>query len=217
MKTNEIANQKIEKILKNEVTDRHTYFQLKNFLIGKEPTIQSKLWRCIREIKIRKDSIDSINLEIEDLQDEIQLINIKKENIEKQENIEKHELTAIKEIKIRKLLRKKISLNKRLFDLNQKLKNLTEECDFLANCFFELEKIEKLKNYDDPQEQEKYWNAKLTEELNTKLIFGLPPDPELIKTIYALDSDSAVKINLISLINNINEKHRSKIGNKNDI
>lgn len=214
MSKNEIANLKIENILKNEITDRHSYFQLKNFLIGKEPTIQSKLWRCVREIKIRKDSIDSITLEIEDLQDDIKLANIKKERIKIEEiDISKE----IEEIKIRKLIRKIISLNKRLFDLNQKLKNLTEECDFLANCFFELEKIEKLKDYDDPKEQQKYWDAKLTEELNTKLIFGLPPDSELIKTIYALDSNSTVKINLISLINNINEKHNPKIGNKNDI
>ena len=154
---------------------------------------------------------DSINLETEDVQDDIELIEIEKKQT-KSENCDK-----VAEIKARKLNRRKISLNKRLFDLNQKLKNITEECDFLANCFFELEKIEKIKNYDDPKEQEKYWNAKLTEELNTKLIFGLPPDPELIKTIYALDSNSIVKNNLISLINNINERHNTKIGNKNDI
>ncbi len=211
MNKNEIANQKIENIIKNEIVDRHSYFQLKNFLVGKEPTLQSKLWRCVREIKIRKDSIDSINLETEDVQDDIELIEIEKKQT-KSENCDK-----VAEIKARKLNRRKISLNKRLFDLNQKLKNITEECDFLANCFFELEKIEKIKNYDDPKEQEKYWNAKLTEELNTKLIFGLPPDPELIKTIYALDSNSIVKNNLISLINNINERHNTKIGNKNDI
>lgn len=211
MNKNEIANQKIENIIKNEIVDRHSYFQLKNFLVGKEPTLQSKLWRCVREIKIRKDSIDSINLEIEDVQDDIELIEIEEKQT-KSENCDK-----VAEIKARKLNRRKTSLNKRLFDLNQKLKNITEECDFLANCFFELEKIEKIKNYDDPKEQEKYWNAKLTEELNTKLIFGLPPDSELIKTIYALDSNSIVKNNLISLINNINEKHNTKIGNKNDI
>ena len=211
MNKNEIANQKIENIIKNEIVDRHSYFQLKNFLVGKEPTLQSKLWRCVREIKIRKDSIDSINLETEDVQDDIELIEIEKKQT-KSENCDK-----VAEIKARKLNRRKISLNKRLFDLNQKLKNITEECDFLANCFFELEKIEKIKNYDDPKEQEKYWNAKLTEELNTKLIFGLPPDSELIKTIYALDSNSIVKNNLISLINNINERHNTKIGNKNDI
>lgn len=211
MNKNEIANQKIENIIKNEIVDRHSYFQLKNFLVGKEPTLQSKLWRCVREIKIRKDSIDSINLETEDVQDDIELIEIEEKQT-KSENCDK-----VAEIKARKLNRRKTSLNKRLFDLNQKLKNITEECDFLANCFFELEKIEEIKNYDDPKEQEKYWNAKLTEELNTKLIFGLPPDSELIKTIYALDSNSIVKNNLISLINNINERHNTKIGNKNDI
>ena len=55
MNKNEIANQKIENIIKNEIVDRHSYFQLKNFLVGKEPTLQSNLWRCVREIKIRKE------------------------------------------------------------------------------------------------------------------------------------------------------------------
>jgi len=201
----------IKNILQNEVVERHSYFQLKHFLIGKEPTIQSKLWRCIREIKIRQDSIDAINLEIEDVKDDIELIELSLK-------INKDAVTDEQAIKNRKNKRKIQSFEKRLYDLNQKLKNIIEECDFLANSFSELEKIEKLKNFDDTEEQNKYWEAKLTEELNAKLISGTPPDAELIKTIFALDSNSKIRNNLISNINKQEEgKSAHKLGSKNDI
>lgn len=191
----------IKNILKNEVIERHSYFQLKHFLIGKEPTIQSKLWRCIREIKIRQDSIDAINLEIEDVKDDIQLIEME---ISETSPV----LGEREEIKLRKKQRKKQNFERRLYDLTQKLKNLIEECDFLANSFSELEKIEKLKSFDDMEEQEKYWEAKLTEEWNAKSISGMPPDAELIKTILALDSTSKIRNNFISNINKqIDEKN----------
>lgn len=201
----------IKNILQNEVVERHSYFQLKHFLIGKEPTIQSKLWRCIREIKIRQDSVDAINLEIEDVKDDIKLIEI---------DLKRHESDPEEEqiIRSRKNKRKKQSFEKRLYDLNQKLKNIIEECDFLANSFSELEEIEKLKSFDDTEEQSKYWEAKLTEELNAKLISGTPPDAELIKTIFALDSNSKIRNNLISNINKQTErKSAHKLGTRNDI
>lgn len=200
----------IANILQNEVVERHSYFQLKHFLIGKEPTIQSKLWRCIREIKIRQDSIDSINLEIEDVKDDIELIEL---SLRLNENANQEQV-----IKNRKNKRKIQSFEKRQYDLTQKLKNIIEECDFLATCFSELEKTEKLKDFDDASEQSKYWEAKLTEELNAKLISGMPPDAELIKTIFALDSDSKIRNNLISNINKRDErKSAHKLGNGNDI
>lgn len=202
----------ITNILKNEVAERHSYFQLKHFLIGKEPTIQSKLWRCIREIKIRQDSIDAINLEIEDVKDDVQLIEMEISDIASSNCIDREK------IKLRKNKRKKQNLERRLYDLTQKLKNLIEECDFLANSFLELENIEKLKAFDDAEEQAKYWEAKLTEEWNSRSIAGLPPDAELIKTILALDSGSKIRNNLISNINKQTErKSAHKLGNGNDI
>ena len=55
--------EEISRILKNEVAERHSYFQLRYFLIGKEPTIQSKMCQCIKERKIRKEALDSLELE----------------------------------------------------------------------------------------------------------------------------------------------------------
>ena len=55
----------MDDLLKNEVVQRHSYFQLKYFLIGKEPTNQAKMWQCLRELKTRRQSLKAISLEIE--------------------------------------------------------------------------------------------------------------------------------------------------------
>ena len=77
-----------EELLKNEVVDRHSFFQLKYFVVGKEPTMQAKMWRCLTELKTRKEAIDIINLEIEETKDTIELLNIEEKRLE---NINKYE------------------------------------------------------------------------------------------------------------------------------
>ena len=54
-----------------EISQRHSYFQLKYFLIGKEPTYQSKMWQCLRELRNRVESLDNMSLEIDELKDKI--------------------------------------------------------------------------------------------------------------------------------------------------
>jgi len=180
-------NPRINDVINDMLVERHSYFQLKHFLIEKEPTIQSKLWRCIRELKARKDSIYSINLEIEEIEDCIEEIGNPTDNAF---------------ISDRRKKRKLLSLQKRKEDLIFKLKNLTEECDFIAKMFEELEKIEKIKPFDEKDEQIKYWDAKLLEEFNLKVLLGQPLDTELIKTILSLDDDSKIKNNITAMINN---------------
>ena len=57
-----------------EISQRHSYFQLKYFLIGKEPTYQSKMWQCLRELRNRVESLDNMSLEIDELKDKIEKI-----------------------------------------------------------------------------------------------------------------------------------------------
>ena len=78
-KTNELMVE-MKEILKNEIAERHSYFQMKYFIINKEPTIQSKMWQCLREIKTRHESLESIMLEIDEGKDNLELIDI---NIDK--------------------------------------------------------------------------------------------------------------------------------------
>jgi len=69
--------ERINKILENELSERHSYFQLKYFVIGKEPTLQGKMWQCIRELRSRKDSLDSTEIQNHELNDKKELIDIK--------------------------------------------------------------------------------------------------------------------------------------------
>mgnify|MGYP003338271045 FL=1 len=57
----------IDEILKTGAVGRHSMFQLKYFIVGKEPTHQSKMWRCLSEIESRNEQISSINIEKLDL------------------------------------------------------------------------------------------------------------------------------------------------------
>jgi hypothetical protein len=201
-------NAEIDRIASKDLKERHSYFQLQHFLIGKEPTTQSKLWRCVKELKARKETIDAIKLEIEDTNDDIELINIKLE--------EQFDKTATpleikkREINFKKLERSKYGLELQLANLHNKLNNTTEECSFLVAAFNSLERIEQLKPQDDFEAQKEYWDEKLSQEYNLRMLLGLPPDMEMIKTILALNSDSQVKKDVISLISSIQNKMEEK-------
>jgi len=197
-------NEEIERITSKDLKERHSYFQLQHFLIGKEPTIQSKLWRCVKELKARKETIDAIKLEIDETNDDIELINIQMLN----NDLIVTSLPEIKkrEIGIRKSDRRKHGLEIQLENLKNRLQNTEEECLFIVASFNSLEKIEKLKPQDDFNAQKEYWSEKLGQEYNLRLLLGLPPDIEMIKTILALNSDSPVKMDVIDLISSIQEK-----------
>src|SRR3990167_1930701 len=172
----------IEELLaKNDITNRHAYFQLKYFVIGKEPTTQSKLWSCLRELKTRRDAINALNLEIAETNDRLELLDI---NIQQATllvadytnatgEIEQQRLNLRQQeqkIKIRQLERGKEGLLQSLKDLRGKLKYNLEEADFFVRAFESLEKIEKYKGFDDPESQEKYWNERLTQDLNMRTL-----------------------------------------------
>ncbi len=188
-------SKEIQKICNLPLKERHSYFQLQYFLIGKEPTIQSRLWRCVRELKSRKETLLSMEMEIEEINDDLEIIDISlKEN-----NLKKTELSIIQE---RKLERQKKAKQIRLLEIQEKKKVVEEECVFLIKAFNKLEESEKIKPYDDMESQKQYWNEKLAQEFNLRRQLGLPPDLELIKTILALNSDAIVKQDLLDLINN---------------
>lgn len=192
--------EKIQNLMKNQVVDRHSYFQLKYFVIGKEPTIQAKLWRCIRELEARNKSLQAIELEIEETNDDIELLHIKeKEDVAYGSNKE------IAKILTRKQERKTRALVDKLEDLKSKKRYIEEEATFFIQAFESLEKKEKIKPFDDLDAQTEYWNEKLKQELNLKMILRHPFDTELTKTILALDDKMPVK----QLMCNVLEKLRS--------
>jgi hypothetical protein len=188
-------------LLKNEVASRHSYFQLKYFLIGKEPTNQAKMWQCLRELKIRKESLSSLALEVEENKDNIELlenkINKSKLKIQTMDEFDIKEL----EITNRKNTRKIQSIKEKLDQLQERKKFLEEECKFFVETFKNIEKIEPLKPFDDFNSQKEYWGEKFSQKLNLKMLTNNQLDSELVESIVALPDDIPIKKQMLTTLN----------------
>lgn len=196
---------KADDITKNKIYNRHTFFQLKHFVLGKELTTQSKLQKCLREIDARKRTIKSIFFGIEDAKDDLELMNLKELNFEKKKpknNIDNKNL----EIQIRKLKRKKEMLLDSIKEMEIKLKEAEEETDFFIKAFEQLEMIEPLKRYDDPDSNAEFWNENFMQDLKLRLMLQKPIDIELIKCILSLDSESPVRKEVVGILDQVQRK-----------
>ena len=182
-------------ILEQDVAQRHSYFQLKYFLIGKEPTNQAKMWQCLRELKSRKETLKSILLEREDLKDKLELldINAKRKMIEMEKNNPSDLSFREMEITLRQIGRQIQSLRESLLQLDDRQKWIEEESMFFLETFKNLQKIEPLRNFDDLESQKQYWNEKLSQKVNLKMLTQNHIDSELIETSVALPDDVQIK------------------------
>lgn len=215
MSNNELINLNFYQEAKNKLSEvqvchRHTKFQLEHFIIEKEITHQSKMQKCLKEMEVRVTSIGEALMSLEDTKDDIELLNLKKINIEKKKtknNINK----KFKEIHLRKTDRKIDFLNNSLKTLNKKIKETQEEIEYFINKYKELEKIEPLKDYDDVLENKKFWNKNFSRELQLRLMMQKPIDLELMKCILSLNNDSPVKIETIKMLEQIQSQAISKI------
>lgn len=211
-----------EKLLQTEVVDRHSFFQLKYFVIGKEPTMQSKMWRCLTELKTRKEAIDSINLEIEETKDTIELLDIEEKRLENIREPEKKPMETNPQLAERELFKRELSIKKRqakrkkegisksLDNLYKKLKFTQEEAAFFVESFKQLSQVENLKPYDDLESQKLYWNEKLSQEFDLKVLLHGTPDVELVKTILALTDDLEIKKTTVKSLQNTQKRIASK-------
>lgn len=196
--------QKIDEIVKNDVVSRHSYFQLKYFLIGKEPTNQSKMWQCLRELKMRKDNFKSLLLQIDEEKDklelqEINLLKLKNIKETEQDELSKKEIT----IKERQISRVILKIKDDLIDLEEKKKFLEEECEFFLQTFKNIEKIEPLKHFDDLDSQKEYWGTKLLEKINLKILLENNIDTELVETVLSLPDDIPIKQQVLNKLNSL--------------
>jgi len=209
MNSNDQILSEMNELLQHEPTQRHSYFQLKYFLIGKEPTIQSKMWQCLRELKNRKDSLQSMDLEISETNDKLLLLDI---NIQKLEhNIKEFSaqpVTTMNElsmqewkINIRQLERQKTAYLESLNQIEERKKWTAEESRFFIETFKSLIKIEDLKHFDDFESQMNYWNEKLTQKINLKMLTSGHIDSELIETVVALPEETPIKKQTLQTLN----------------
>lgn len=212
--SSELVLKKVDTILANcEIPDRHTFFQLKNFIIGKEYTVQGQLWQVVREIKSRKDSLDALDLQIANAEDDLDLIDIRKECIDNDRLTFSMHSDTVSQIRIReceihkrKLEREKQALQKNIDSLKAKSKYILEEVAYLVNAFDTLSQVQPMKPLDDVASQKQYWNEKLATHLNLKLLLKNPLDSEFVNTILALDDDSPVKQYMVGMLDKV-QKH----------
>jgi len=203
--------QTIDEILQRaDIPERHTYFQIEKFIIGKEVTAQAQLWQIVRELKARRETVDSFTQQLEDAGDNLELFDIQIERQQKLLNEEKHlgndaNPLNIKEIEIniRKLIREKERLIQSIKKVQDKVKFSLEEASFLILAFNRIEQIEKLKALDDKEAQTEYWNEKLLEEFNLRILLRNPLDSELIRTIMALNNEAPVKKHVSSMLEQV--------------
>jgi len=181
---------------------RASFFQLNFFVLGREPTIQARIHRCVEELKSRKNSLDMAELQIEEFKDRIQLLNIKKQKISKKIK-DQGEL----DIYLRQLDRKIKQTVKEIEDMENKIKTTEEEASFFINAFEELTKREAIKPWDDYQVQLEYWNEKYSREIKERILLQLPIDIEIIKSVLSLPEETEVKKQTLLLL----EKQHKKL------
>lgn len=200
--SSEIYNQAKSLITKSQVLSRHTFYQLKHFVLGKELTTQAKLQKCLREIEARVESMKSMNLAIEETEDNVRLLDLKLAILEKKKD--KNDLhKEYKSIQKRKLNRKKMALIDSARETARKLKETEEEMSFFMAAFQQLEKIEPLKRHDDPESNAQFWNENFAQELQLRLLLQKPLDLELVKCILALDPESSTRKEMIGILEQI--------------
>lgn len=203
--SSEIYNQACSLVESRPISSRHTFYQLKHFVLGKELTTQAKMQKCLREIDARKGSMKSMIMGIEDAEDELKMLGLKMVLLEKKK--EKNELhREYKAIQKRKISRKKTALQDTIDDMKKKLLETEEETSFFLSAYSQLEKIEPLKRHDDPEANAQYWNENFAQELQLRLLLQKPLDLELVKCILAMDSESATRKEMIGILEQIQNR-----------
>jgi len=188
-------------LLKETQPRRHSFFQLEYFVVGKEPTTQAKLHRCLEELSSKNKDRTSLSLEIEETNDKIKIL---EEKIKIEAN----------EFQINHLARNKVALEEQLLKLKQNLIYLEEEMEFLFNIYNKLVQKEPLKPWDDYEVQKEYWNAKLSQDIKIRLLLGQPIGSDLVSTILALPDNVSIKNQTMELLNKQSEQLNNKDDNR---
>ena len=210
--------QEIDKIIEKEVVNRHSLFQLKYFVVLKEPTTQARLHTCLRELESRREAMKAGELETEELQDNKALLALEIKRWEREvepgefgledKNADLRE--EERKIQIRKLERKERSINKTIKSLEKKMLEAGEEASFFADAYQTLVEVEPLKPFDDPTAQLEFWNEKLSQEVQLRVLLRKPLDLEMIKTILCLDDQMPIKQETVKMLEKVQTKAMEK-------
>lgn len=198
---------------KADLPERHTFFQIEKFIIGKEPTAQSQLWAIVRELKARRETIESYRIDLQEAEDNLELFDLRIEMADRDmrrtssESEDYDLIVQEKAINIRKLQRQKESLIRAARKVRRKLQDCLEETAYLEQGFQKiLQQVGEMKPLDDEESQREMWNERLLEDFNLRVILQRPMDPEFVKTVLSLPDDTHVKKQMVHLINQIQNR-----------
>ncbi len=196
----------IEKVLEKAPENRHSFFQLHYFVIGKEVTNQGRMWQCLRELQSRKETIDHCNFQIEEMKDQLDLMEIELGKIDLGLEPGRHGrsddalLNALYEreweVRCRKHDRTKKKITEAITQMEQKKQYAIQEAKFFLQAFEAINQQEPLKDFDDPDAQKEYWNEKISQQINLKMLLGQPLNTEQVTTALALPEDCPVKMQI---------------------
>lgn len=172
--------------------NRHSFFQIKHFMIGKEPTVQGRLHSCLRELRERRNTLEAIELELAEQFDNKLLLEERAKKLANRDN-------TISQIKLRKLNRKIKAVDKQLAGLREKVMGIEQESLFIIELYENLLTQEELREWDDFKVQGEYWNAKLLHELKVSLLLSGHISNDLVSSIMALPDQSPAKQQLIGV------------------
>lgn len=178
------------------IKNRPSYFQIKYFIIESEPTLQSKMWRCLKEIEVRKESIKVLNSELDELKDNLLEYEIENNLLENKHTSPQ----TILEINKRRINRKIEAIKNNISTTENKINDVLEEIVIFINEYNSMNQVQKCKEFDDQNAQMEYWEQKLNKQLNTKLLLNEPIGTELVNTIMALPDKFEVKQGLNKLL-----------------
>lgn len=189
---------------KHVIPERHSFFQIKNFIIGKECTPQAQMWQILRELKTRRDNLESIQLEIAEAKDALLLIEegLRLKHLDVFRPIEPD---VSHQVEIRRLERGKQAAEKSIANLESRLVYIKEETAYLLAAFNSIKKQHGYEEFDNTQAQKKYWNEKLLEELSLRTALGRPIEIDLIKTALSLDDDMPAKQQIVGALQRLQQ------------
>ena len=216
--------QKINELFPNKPNNRHSFFQLQYFVVGKQPTIQAKIRTCKIELLSRKSEIEAVVVSIDDLLDRIKLEEMEIECIsgncetgqieirphERNKKVPQHQMTEYNKIDSRQHERKKLALEHQIDELKATLTAKEEECVFLIGLYERLIQIEPEKDWDSMEVQTEYWNAKLTREIESRLMLGELPNIEDFKTVLSLPDGIPIKDATLKLIHDRQQAYKKQ-------
>jgi hypothetical protein len=204
--------EKIDDLLKkHRIQSCHTNFQIENFIIGKETSEYGKMWQCLRELQHRKESLEALDLDIEDADDNINLIGLKISKLQEVMTFKQNKLLQTyaeekKNIVLRKLNRKLLRMQKAKASLDVKKTEILQEVEVFLNLFEQVVEKTEYKDFNNPEAQLHYWSAKLDTELNLNALLNQPVSTELIRTCLALPDGSSVKQQITVALSKLNKK-----------